>query len=137
MGLEDFCEFRGPCDPTYADQDDDPVWRDGVFEADGTRRVIRQRANGDCTFLGALGCVLPPLVRPLVCRLFPFQYTADGLSETLDSHCPRELLLSGEPILDALRMSAAEAEACRAQLYQEIRSERRGPARAKEKPRAA
>ena len=37
--------FRG-------DQDDDPTWQRHVFRADGSRRILKRRANGDCTFLG-------------------------------------------------------------------------------------
>src|SRR5688572_5187759 len=47
-----FWEFRVPDDPNYADQDDDPAWRDHVFRQDGSRRVLKRQANGDCTFLG-------------------------------------------------------------------------------------
>ena len=49
---DEFTEFRPPDDPVYLEQDDDPVWRENVFRADGTRRVLKRQANGDCTFLG-------------------------------------------------------------------------------------
>ena len=59
VGREDFHEFRAPANPVYIDHDDDPTWRDGVFQADGSRRVLKKQAGGDCTFLGERGCVLP------------------------------------------------------------------------------
>jgi len=58
-GQTEFYEFRLPDDPVYAAQDDDPLWKNRVFRADGTRRVLKQLPNGDCTFLGTEGCTLP------------------------------------------------------------------------------
>ena len=120
IGRSDFYEFRQPANPLYADQDDDPIWRDNVFEADGSRRVLRKQANGDCTFLGSAGCVLPLEVRPLVCRIYPFDYTADGLVDELSEGCPLELLRPGQKLIEALDMNRVDAERWRSQLYAEI-----------------
>ena len=83
----DFFEYRACGDAAYADQDDDPVWRQHVFRPDGTRRVLRQRENGDCIFLADTGCQLPLAVRPLICRLFPHVYSAIGLAHRWDMEC--------------------------------------------------
>ena len=119
-GAAEFFEFRAPQNPYYADQDDDPVWRDRVFQPDGTRRVLKHRTDGDCTFLGEQGCTLPLQVRPLVCRLYPFDYTADGLAATLAEGCPVELLPPGQKLLVALDMYESDAVAWHRQLYNEI-----------------
>jgi Fe-S-cluster containining protein len=115
-----FWEYRKPANPAYADQDDDPIWRDHVFEADGSRRVLRKQASGDCTFLGSAGCVLPLEIRPLVCRIYPFDYTADGLVDELSEGCPLELLRPGQGLIEALDMNRGDAERWRGQLYAEI-----------------
>ena len=47
-GRDDFYEFRVP-DPVYPDQDDDPIWREHVFRADGSRRMLK-RATGRIAF---------------------------------------------------------------------------------------
>lgn len=120
VGRRDFTEFRGPANANYADQDDDPVWRDNVVCADGTRRVLRQRENGDCTFLGPVGCTLPIHVRPLICRLYPFDYTADGIRHELASGCPVELLGPGQQLLTVLDMHRADADRWHRQLYAEV-----------------
>lgn len=121
----DFYGFRRPDNEEYADQDDDPTWRDHVFRADGSRRVLNRRPNGDCTFLGEAGCALPYHVRPLVCRLYPFEYTASGLSGELSNGCPTELLPTGQGLINALEMDVVMAEAWRDQLYREIQQEER------------
>lgn len=122
-GRTDFHERRAPTNPAYADQDDDPLWRDRVFAKDGTRRVLRRRANGNCTFLGEAGCVLALEVRPLACRIYPYQYTEAGIHGDLDQGCPRELLRPGQSLIDALGMHRADAERWRDQLYRELLDE--------------
>ncbi len=133
-GHGDFFEFRMPADPTYLDQDDDPTWRDRVFRDDGSRRSLKRRDDGDCTFLGPVGCTLPSDVRPLVCRLYPFDYTEAGIQQDLAEGCPLHLLLPGETILTALDMRLADAERLRAQLYDELSEE---PLRGRELTHAA
>lgn len=122
-GRNDCYEFRVPQDPRYSDQDDDPEWAQCVFRPDGSRRVLRRSESGECVFLGASGCQLPWEVRPLVCRLYPVEYTAKGLKAELAEGCPAELLPPGENLLMALDMTWAQAEVWHRQLYAEIRTE--------------
>ncbi|MCA8985117.1 MAG: YkgJ family cysteine cluster protein [Planctomycetaceae bacterium] len=123
-GREDFFEFRVPADPIYGLEHDDPLWLECVFREDGTRRVLKQRENGDCHFLGTAGCCLPLETRPLVCRLYPYDYTAAGLLEKLSRGCPIELLPAGKGLIEALAISRADAERWHLQLYTEIRQEK-------------
>lgn len=59
-------------------------------------------------------------VRPLICRLYPFDYTADGLKEQPAGGCPVELLQPRQQLLQVLEMNRDEAERHRAQLYAEL-----------------
>jgi len=122
-GRSDFHERRLPTDPVYSEQDDDPIWRQCVFAADGTRRVLKRRPSGDCMFLGTAGCMLPLETRPLVCRIYPFLYTEQGLEEALSEGCPRQLLAPGQGLLSALDMNRKDAERWHRQLYLELREE--------------
>jgi len=119
----DFVERRAPLDPEYVRSDpDDPNWVRYTVAADGTRRMLRKQANGDCTFLGQRGCVLPEDVRPLVCRLYPYFYAEDGLDGVDSEYCPTALLApDGRSMADVLDIPAAKAEGWRQQLYQELR----------------
>lgn len=119
-GRTDFHEDRLPDNPSYADQDDDIAWRDNVFLADGSRRVLKRQASGDCMFLGTAGCTLPLEIRPLVCRLYPFAYDAEGIQQDLSPGCPTHLLRPGWSLLQELDMQRADAERWQAMLYQEI-----------------
>lgn len=114
-------EYRAASNPEYLDQDDDPVWVEYVFRADGTRRVLRQRSGGDCVFLGRQGCELPLHVRPLICRLYPFGFDADGLEDTPSTYCPAHLLSPGRQILDEMNMDMDEARRWHQQLYEELK----------------
>lgn len=84
----DFYEYRGCSQAAYADQDDDPVWRQYVLGRLGRRRVLKRLANGDCLFLGPAGCSLTLTARPLVCRLYPHLYSDKGIKEVWDNECP-------------------------------------------------
>lgn len=118
-----FVEWRRTDDPAYLDQDDDPEWRDHVFCSDGSRRLLKFKPDGDCLFLGPGGCRLPMTVRPLLCRLHPFTYTADQIDAEPDEGCPRHLLVSGESVFEAVQTSLALARQWHRQLYEEIRAD--------------
>jgi len=123
-GLSDFWENRAPEDPSYADQEDDPTWLHGAFRRDGTRPILRRKANGDCTFLGTEGCALPVEVRPLVCRMYPFEYSERGV-EGVGGRCPDYVVPPGGTLLDVLGMKREDAERWHKVLYKELRLARR------------
>lgn len=120
-GRSDFWHDRVPTDPSYADQDDDPNWLKWSFNPDGSRPVLKRRADGDCGFLTPTGCSLPMEVRPLVCRLYPYSYTersVDGIAEG----CPKEVVPPGGTLLKILDMRLADAQRWHAMLYSELRN---------------
>jgi Fe-S-cluster containining protein len=124
-GGGDFYEFRPPENPVYLQQDDDPIWSETVFKRpDGTRRVLRRKENGDCAFLGEAGCRLPLETRPLICRLYPYDYNEHGLYPLLAQGCPQELLRPGHSLLQELAMNEHDAQRWHHQLYQELPLER-------------
>jgi Fe-S-cluster containining protein len=125
-GRDNFTEFRAPANELYSDQDDDPLWRDRVFRKDHTRRVLKREENGDCTFLSETGCVLPYETRPLVCRLYPYEYTEEGIADDLADGCPLELLAPGQGLIEALDMNLEKARLWHRMLYDEIHLEPEG-----------
>ncbi|MCB9845430.1 MAG: YkgJ family cysteine cluster protein [Phycisphaeraceae bacterium] len=123
-----FWERRRPKDPQYLEPDeDDPNWLRYTTESDLSRRLLKRLPGGDCTFLGTRGCELPEHVRPLVCRLYPFEYTESELIGVEDGYCPRDLFIPqdrpGVTMLTVLGMDPRHGERWRAQLYAELREE--------------
>jgi Fe-S-cluster containining protein len=119
-GRTDFWEYRVPVDPAYVAEDEaDPIWHASTVRPDGTRAVLRHQDSGDCTFLTATGCMLPTAVRPLVCRLFPYDYTAQGLQGTVPG-CPLYLLTPGQTLLEGIGIHLDDAQRWHRQLYSEL-----------------
>jgi Fe-S-cluster containining protein len=58
--------------------------------------------------------------RPLICRLYPYSYTAAGIGDEVDTGCPANLLPAGESLFDALDMSPDRAREWHRRLYEEI-----------------
>jgi len=119
---QDFWEYRQPGDPIYSEQDDDPNWIVYTVRADGTRKVLKKTAEQTCLFLTQTGCFLSEEVRPLVCRMYPFNYTEQGL-QGIEAECPVHLLPPGTNLLDVLGMSAEKAAQWREMLYDELRTQ--------------
>ncbi len=128
-GRSDFWEYRLPESPDYVFADpDDPNWVPWTVRPDGTRRVLRRRPAGDCTFLGQAGCTLPGDVRPLICRLYPYKYTEAGVGEVDDHYCPTaQVVPPGMDMARMLGMTVEHAESERRQLYRELREEWESP----------
>ena len=121
-GQTDFFEYRIPLDPAYLDQEDDPNWLRYTIGQNGARRVLKHTSCGACFFLTAAGCRLSLETRPLVCRLYPYYYTEEGLNGVV-ADCPQEFLEPGQTILEALNMSYEQALRWWAMLYSELRVE--------------
>ena len=115
-----FVVWRRPTDPIYLGQSNDPLWQRHVFCKDGSRRTLKTKPNGDCIFLSTRGCRLPVEIRPLLCRLHPFTYTANGIDREPDLGCPRHLLADGESVFDATGTPWSLALTWHHQLYEEI-----------------
>lgn len=122
---DEFSEYRAPSDPGYTEQDpDDPNWLSYTIRPDGTRHVLQRQSNGDCTFLGDKGCILPTEVRPLVCRLYPYSYNERGITGSDEEYCPvSQVAPPGMTMLTVLGMTQADGERWRRTLYEELRAE--------------
>lgn len=123
-GRTDFWERKAPADPSYADQDDDPNFLAWGFHPDGTRPILRKKENGDCGFLGTAGCTLPMDVRPLICRLYPYDYTERGIHGVAGG-CPAEVVPPGSTILEVVGMRRDDADRWHRMLYRELRERKR------------
>lgn len=121
-GRRDFCEHRAASDPAFTDQPDDPNWVAYAFEPDGTRPILRRRENGDCTFLTPAGCGLPTEIRPLVCRLYPYDYTENGIRGVAAEYCPGAVIPEGKTVLQVLDMKHVDAIRWHHMLYTELRT---------------
>jgi len=120
-GSRSLFEYRGCSHLDYGDQSDDPLWFRYVFRPDGSRRVLKRQANGDCILLTATGCRLPLASRPLVCRLFPHLYSAAGITGGWDPECLAARTMDASVIEKEIAGTARnEAIVWHMRLYDEI-----------------
>ncbi|MCA9320277.1 MAG: YkgJ family cysteine cluster protein [Planctomycetes bacterium] len=124
-GRSGFHERRRPTDPDYVEWDpEDPQWLDLTVAPDGTRLMLQREATGDCVFLGSEGCVLETEVRPLVCRIYPYAFSENGVQSIEPEYCPTTTLCApGQTMADVLGMNLQQAEAWRSELYAELHAD--------------
>jgi Fe-S-cluster containining protein len=106
-------------DAVYLDPGDDAQWLSLTIRPDGKRRVLKRTAARSCRMLGSNGCILPMSVRPLICRLHPYTYKADGISG-VDPACPISREREVPAVLEQLGMAIAEARKWHELLYFEL-----------------
>ena len=120
-GRSDFWEYRTPSDPEYLEENPgDPHWLWYTVRADGTRPVLKHKVSRDCTFLSPTGCSLPMEVRPLICRLYPYDYSEREIIGTVPG-CPLYLLEKGQTMIEGVGVRLEDAKRWRRQLYSELK----------------
>ena len=122
VGNRDFVQLRPPLDPLDLGGTDDPDWVRYTLRADGRRQMLRLQPGGDCFFLGPGGCRLTLDTRPLVCRLYPLQYTEAGFSG-VGSGCPGHLLPPDTALLHCMESDTTANAGWLRQLYRELRDD--------------
>jgi Fe-S-cluster containining protein len=121
LGHSDFYVYE-KADEAFETCPEEPLWPSYVTRADGTRRVLRRKENKHCSLLGEHGCSLPSEVRPLICRLYPYEYTKEKIVGMCRS-CPVSRKYEGIIPLVELDMDPVSAERLRVQLYEQVFAE--------------
>ena len=102
------------------------LWNEFVNGAHGGARVIKNKPDGRCWFISNNGCMLANKIRPLVCRLYPYDnFTENNLGpepKQEEVNCPKEYFKYGN-IAEYIGINRHMAEHWHKQLYKEIREE--------------
>lgn len=120
-GNDDFFEMRATVAKMAPHPSLDPLW--DRAHAAGSRRVLRHVNDEDCLFLTPTGCRLTLEARPLVCRLYPYEYNPVAIKGVYAPLCPRAESENPALLLALLGMRRDEAEEWRKLLYSEIEEE--------------
>ncbi len=133
LGRQDFFTFEAPV-PEDIEPDYDPLWMSMVLQPQGLVRVLKRTLERNCSLLTTTGCCLPYDRRPLICRLYPYRYTEDGILG-IDQACPIAREKEWGAILDGLDMPADKARQWLTLLYSEVKSElNRDPGQNQDRP---
>lgn len=119
---EDFYRWA-PLTAEYEDGGGDPTWNALILNADRQRRILSHKNKGECYFLTETGCSLPSEVRPLLCRIYPYDFRESGLCG-ISTSCPVATEKDWLSILEASEMHQANAQRWVCQLYAEIYADR-------------
>ena len=118
VGHYDFLSIEPPVIEEIA-PDYDPQWLPLILEPDQTVRVLRRSPEKRCSLLTETGCQLPWASRPLICRLYPYTYTEQGILG-IDPACPISKTCEWTKALDGMDMPAAKAKEWLTLLYAEV-----------------
>ncbi len=115
--------IREPLGETYLTGGDDPEWNPLILEPDGRRRILALKEDGNCLFLTEKGCKLPGDVRPLLCRIYPFDFKGPKITGICKG-CQISKCENWQEILEQSQMNLSTATGWVEKLYQEISQER-------------
>lgn len=126
-GRNDFFAIKQYDDLSFMDTYKyDPNWHKYVVMPGNRFRVLQLENEGPCVFLHEDGCELPWEIRPLMCRIYPYNYNEFGIIGFYaheDLWCPVPLLKKGETLSGTLNMTREQADRWRIMYYEELRAD--------------
>lgn len=121
LGHQDYFTLEPPVleeiEPDY-----DPLWMPMILKSEGLVRVLKRTPEKNCVLLTETGCTLPYDRRPLICRLYPYMYTEEGIIG-IDQACPISREKEWGSVLEHLDMPTGKAQQWLTLLYAEVRNE--------------
>ena len=126
-GQEDFYELQA-VDEELKDiyvnplnySENDRIYVTYFFDSEGRRNVLKKNKNGECCFITDNGCLLPSNIRPLICRIYPYEWNDQHEIWVEAGYCPKELFKDNEDLIRKVGLSAEEAKRLVSQFYAEI-----------------
>jgi uncharacterized protein len=91
-----------------------------LFNENGRRNILKKNEKNECCFLTQDGCVLPPNIRPILCRLYPFDWNDKKEIWVAPTHCPKNFFKDEQEIRDRVCLTEEEAKRLVCLLYDEI-----------------
>ena len=100
--------------------DDEKIYVQYLFDEAGRRNVLKKKPNNaECLFLSKSGCGLPFEVKPLICRIYPYNWN-DELDLWLETdYCPAPFFQNPD-YFRSVPLSEGEAKKLVSQFYFEL-----------------
>ena len=99
----------------------DPNLRKYVLSENGKVYTLRHAENGSCMFLKEKGCELPMEIRPLYCRIHPYDFVEDEVTGITFVDCPVNLLDRPGDLPDMINIKYDDAKRWVKMFYNELR----------------
>jgi uncharacterized protein len=91
-----------------------------LFDEEGRRNILKRTEDNKCCFLTPNGCSLLPNAKPIVCRLYPYDWN-DRKEIWIDAHyCPKSLFKDEQEIKEYVCLPEEEARRLVDLLYDEL-----------------
>lgn len=128
-GREDFYELQAVAEELidiYANparfSEDDRIYVTCLFDSKGRRNILKKNKNNECCFITDTGCLLPHDIRPLICRIYPYEWNDRREVWIEAGYCPKELFKDNEDLIRKVGLSEEEVKRLVNQFYDEIMS---------------
>lgn len=94
-----------------------------LFDEEGRRNILKKNERNGCCFLTPNGCALPSNIKPIICRLFPYDWN-DNRDVWMDfTTCPKILFKDEQELKELVCLPEEEAKRLIDLLYYEIMNE--------------
>lgn len=101
-------------------EEDDHIYVKYLFNDQGCRPVLKKNSDHSCCLATPTGCSLPHDLRPLLCRIYPYDWN-DRLEIWVDGgYCPERLFRNEEDMIKKIGLSREDALELIKQFYAEI-----------------
>lgn len=122
--LRDFYELRDVEGGSYSSpanySKEEEIYIMNIFKKDGRRNVLKHKNNGKCVLLGDNGCIVSFDVRPLLCRIYPYDWNDNREIWLNPTYCPKELFKDENEMVENIAVDLNTARELVDQLYNEI-----------------
>jgi len=113
-------EFRGKyANPSRYDEGE-YIYVTCLFDDEGRWNVMKRNENQGCWFITPTGCSLPPEVRPLMCRIYPYDWNDQQEIWINGTYCLASLFTDNEDLAKKVALPPEEAKRLVKLFYEEI-----------------
>ena len=92
-----------------------------ALSKEGKVHTLKHKLDGNCYFLSEKGCLLPLDIRPLYCRIHPYDFVEEEITGITFVDCPVNLLSKPGDLPDVINVKYDDAKQWVKMFYRELK----------------